>query len=850
MATWDSTYTMWRGTTNSSQWGIWASIYELPGTTNIVNNTSVVRVDLWLGRTQSAGYPIQGTYNGYIEADRENYNGFPTQHIDISKPVNQSSVGIGPNVLVGTWDYTIQHSSDGSRNVRITTELTGQNFSPSYCVLDTVVTLSTIPRASSVNSVSAYIEGQTNIVINPYASFNHSVRVYFGNINKWLQSDGTLGTNEYIFPSSTTRPLFILPSEFYDQFTSERGYGNIYVNTYSGSTKIGESSNSLTAICNPALCNPYATATVVDVNDKTIELSGNKNDIIKYKSIVSITPTITVSSPNDTKTTLKSKAINGTIFTSDTINITNPNDKSFTLKLVNSRNMSNEIIVEASGKLIPYIPLTFSGELWRPEPTTGEVQIRYSGNYFNQNFRESSGTGVVSVGDKLTSDNLRFSFPETFYETIADIRNTDARFLLKTDKYKIYVGAQGGTMPHYFVTVETLEIDEDAYNEDNFIYQADYSEKGGWYVSVNRTTINTSSTIDLGTVTEVSSDTTIANIFQDTDKSTTSIGNTLSLSWAYREKGSTEWSNTANLNDTDDLSNSVLISTIPENFGKTVLENWDGENNIIVFAQNNTYKIQYNISESRVWVSVQHLVNETNPIVIYQYISTIGDIQNNKNVQLPSDFGTLATINKSDVLYTYLKTMGKNYLTHYTLDGNTYSGEESLGTIFDYRKQYEFVILYNDKLSNETSSIYSVTRGLPIFWWGEDSVHIMNKLYVGDNEIGQGDVYSTEEMVIGTWIDGKPIYRKVYYYDSITFTTGEHILNIDLPNLDCACGFKYCMWYPTLNRWYVNWDTIDAHNTTITSTKCTLGSGGGNTTFTRASFVFEYTKTTDKGTEG
>ena len=82
MATWDSTYNMWKGSTNSNQWGIWASIYELPGTTNIVNNTSVVRVDLWLGRTLSSGYPIHGTYNGYIEADRENYAGFPTQHID------------------------------------------------------------------------------------------------------------------------------------------------------------------------------------------------------------------------------------------------------------------------------------------------------------------------------------------------------------------------------------------------------------------------------------------------------------------------------------------------------------------------------------------------------------------------------------------------------------------------------------------------------------------------------------------------------------------------------------------------------------------------------------------------
>lgn len=518
MATWDSTYNMWKGSTNSNQWGIWASIYELPGTTNIVNNTSVVRVDLWLGRTLSSGYPIRGTYNGYIEADRENYGGFPTQHRDISKSVNQNSVNIGPNVLIGTWDYTIQHNNDGSRNVRITTELSGQGFSPSYCVVDVVVGLSTIPRASTVNPLSAYIESQSNIVINPYASFNHSVRIWFGSINKWLQSDGTLGDNEYIFPSSNIRPSFVIPTDFYSQFTSERGVGNIYVYTYSGGTKIGENHNTLTAICNPALCNPYATATVFDVNSKTLAITKNKNDVIRYQSIMEITPTITISGVNDTQTTLKSKSINGTIFTTDTARVVNPTDKSFTLKLVNSRNMSSEIIVEASGELIPYIPLTFSANLWRTEPTTGEVEIEYSGNYFAKNFK---------------------------------------------------------------------------------------------------------------------------------DEESNTVSNSLSLFWKYREKGTENWIDGTALEPTIDVNN------------------------------------------------------------------------------------------------------------------NTYSGRQSLGTIFDYRKQYEFIVLYNDKLMEQTSSIYPVSRGFPIFWWSEDAVHIMNKLYVGDNEIGSGEIFSTEEKVIGKTDNGYNVYKKI-----------------------------------------------------------------------------------------
>lgn len=108
------------------------------------------------------------------------------------------------------------------------------------------------------------------------------------------------------------------------------------------------------------------------------------------------------------------------------------------------------------------------------------------------------------------------------------------------------------------------------------------------------------------------------------------------------------------------------------------------------------------------------------------------------------------------------------------------------------------------------------------------------------------DVYSKEEVKTDkVWIDGKPIYRKVYYYETITFTKGAHVLDIDLPNLDCVTDFKYSMFYPILSKWYVNWDTIDAHNIMITSKSCEIGSGDGNSVFTRASFVFEYTKTTD-----
>lgn len=54
------------------------------------------------------------------------------------------------------------------------------------------------------------------------------------------------------------------------------------------------------------------------------------------------------------------------------------------------------------------------------------------------------------------------------------------------------------------------------------------------------------------------------------------------------------------------------------------------------------------------------------------------------------------------------------------------------------------------------------------------------------------NVYSTEEKIVGTWIDGKPIYRKVIsstLSDPLTgLVTVEHnIQNIDLP-IRIVCG--------------------------------------------------------------
>lgn len=58
-----------------------------------------------------------------------------------------------------------------------------------------------------------------------------------------------------------------------------------------------------------------------------------------------------------------------------------------------------------------------------------------------------------------------------------------------------------------------------------------------------------------------------------------------------------------------------------------------------------------------------------------------------------------------------------------------------------------------------------------------------NNVYTLDDYLKMGSIYSTNEVVIGRWIDGKPIYRKVVSTIGLTGSTKKSIAyNID--NLD------------------------------------------------------------------
>lgn len=154
---------------------------------------------------------------------------------------------------------------------------------------------------------------------------------------------------------------------------------------------------------------------------------------------------------------------------------------------------------------------------------------------------------------------------------------------------------------------------------------------------------------------------------------------------------------------------------------------------------------------------------------------------------------------------------------------NTYEGIVTLGDEFDYQTGYDFQFYYKDKIVGINDDIYvrdRVTKGLPMFWWNEKGLRVLTDLYVNGNLIlSNGDIqtgggggdslpvgsifeydgnsvpdgydevydnseYALEEKRIGTWIDGKPLYRRCF--KGITYASSSTTITTELGGENCS----------------------------------------------------------------
>lgn len=193
----------------------------------------------------------------------------------------------------------------------------------------------------------------------------------------------------------------------------------------------------------------------------------------------------------------------------------------------------------------------------------------------------------------------------------------------------------------------------------------------------------------------------------------------------------------------------------------------------------------------------------------------------------------------------------------YSYDGLIMGDTSTKG--FNVEKSYTIEVVVSDELSSVTFTA-NIGSGIPNIALAKNGVGIMGKynedvgglLQVGGKRID--DVFSTEEIKTNkVWIDGKPIYRKVYEISSLP-NNGRSYVTCNIPNVQHVITMRGVMESST------EWDNMPSAYTNGTLIDSLVIERSGNTltririlnNFNRSGFsafvILEYTKTTDNKT--
>jgi structural protein len=184
----------------------------------------------------------------------------------------------GEEYTLASGSSTISHNADGTKTLPISCTFNPNNGLHGTITVSASLSLTTIPRSSSV-SVSAGVIG-SSVTINisrQSSSFKHTVRY------SWAGKSGTIASNVDVSTSWT------IPLDFANDIpNSASGTGTVYVDTYSGSTKTGTQSTTFTASV-PANVKPTFTGvSLSDLNGAAQNLIPNGNTFIQVISNIKV----------------------------------------------------------------------------------------------------------------------------------------------------------------------------------------------------------------------------------------------------------------------------------------------------------------------------------------------------------------------------------------------------------------------------------------------------------------------------------------------------------------------------------------------------------------------------------
>lgn len=294
--------------------------------------------------------------------------------------------------------FTVSHAEDGTGSVTVETWM-DTAISAGEVEMKKTLTLTPIPRASTIGAADAFIESSAIVVVNRKSeNYSHSIAFSFGALSGYLDADGKISNAEVI--QTAANIPFTIPASFYAQIPdSPSGVCTLTCRTYYEGQQVGSDQTATFRVtANPSLCAPVVTGTAVDVNPDTIALTGSSDTLIRYYSTVRCA--ITAQARNGAS--MVSKSVNG-IAAENTLEIPNVETGTFVFSATDSRGYTTAVTVNKTR--IPYFGRTIKASIQRTDPTSGNAQLEVSGKFYPDSLGAADNTLRVtyelSTGDAV-----------------------------------------------------------------------------------------------------------------------------------------------------------------------------------------------------------------------------------------------------------------------------------------------------------------------------------------------------------------------------------------------------------------------------------------------------------------
>ena len=253
---------------SNSSGSLYLNLYVDQGSQSITANTSTVNWRMTVSRT-GAYYTRNHQGDSTLSLNLDGRN------VHYSYPTWETS---GEEYTLASGSSTISHNADGTKKLPISCTFNPNNGLHGTITVSASLSLTTIPRSSSVSVSPGVIGSSVTININRQSSsFKHTVRY------SWAGKSGTIATNV------DTSATWSIPIDFANDIpNSASGTGTIFVDTYSGNTKTGTQSTTLTASV-PANVKPtFSGISLSDLNGAAQNLIPSGNTFIQVISNIKV----------------------------------------------------------------------------------------------------------------------------------------------------------------------------------------------------------------------------------------------------------------------------------------------------------------------------------------------------------------------------------------------------------------------------------------------------------------------------------------------------------------------------------------------------------------------------------